>query len=273
MKKIFFLLAALLVLLGATACSSDSNKTGGNTAMTSMVVENRIVPAQGNPVLSATNYTVTINYGQNTITVSGSVKMPGGNTVQFITPDMKMNLVSEYTYNFTAGQMASVIGGNISGISGTYDFNTNILYIAFQCDDCHVYASRMVQFPYSTTIFTDTTQSVQPLTTESSGYLFDVGEGSQITYLTISYWGSEKQQVSADLYFTGSSGIDTKITADGYTFSADTLTGHQSINTNIRDTLYDVRGTVSNQGRTLNLTYRKGKYKATARGYMFVTHQ
>lgn len=262
------MLTMSLLLLGATSCLGDS---GDQTATMNATMHNRAVSTDDDAAkLSLSTYTVTINYTQSTFAITGSAALTDGTTVQFTTDEMPISVNSEQgTYTFSSSNVTTTGVHTISGFKGTFDMASGLLFVSFVCDDCEVYATTGVSFPYCTSTAVDTTGQSSPYENTTAGYYFAVDPSTmkadmQITNFVLSQSTSSSSTSSS--YFYAADGLEATLTSTGYIFTADVLPGTTSLGT---DTLRNVRAVVTESGQALDMSYTAGTKRVTVRGTYF----
>lgn len=258
MKKFLFLLTAALMLLGTTACSDDDDN---DIYYPSQMVS--VATSANGQVCSVKDYSFNFNFVDATMQISGSVQLPDGSSASFSTPVLKMTKNGSL-YTFSTSQVTAS-GATITNFSGTYDYDVNKFYITFRANDCSVWACNGLKYLYNTTVTTDTVADNTVTTNNSSNFTFIIDPSAKTGGLFIGH--NDDNGNIYTLSYTCEKGLTVDMTSDGFILSADTLPVVASFNPT-NETLYDVHVIISNNGRTMQLSYRVGSKKVTARGSM-----
>lgn len=266
MKKILTILITSVLALTMSSCLDDNNDT--STQSMSVTMYNRVMTESGVPSFSINPYQITIDFTAAALNINMASANIDGNPVTFSCQKLPM------TYDkprkiFKFSDSMTGDAADITNVNGIIDFNIGIIYISYQLKGHQVYATSGLGYAHCNTTLQETGDVEKPASfkTNWSIYAFEIDPNKkEATFRARSFILPNSNEeaypsVSGD-------GLQYMITSDGYEFTADAVTLVNKTRDQFKITNF--KASVTNQGKTVNLSYDYGKYHATATGMMFM---
>ena len=260
MKKLSFLLLALLAVTMFTACNKSDDPVNKQTI--SATVNNRAVDG-GEVVFSQGNAKVELNYTDMIIKISAEYKDANNIAHSLTTPDMKMSSVSSSVryFNNSDSQTANL---GFDGLEGYIDFATGMMWYSFVVDSStRIVSTTPLLYAYATT------ETVNPENGnhgehQRSAYTFLLNSKGETCNMIINNLipnlnGTiEAQEIQYN-------GLTLTPTTDGYTITADQAeSSYKGFYT-----ITDVNFVISSQCRTINGSFKCNGLEFRVNGPLF----
>ena len=246
MKNLSILLLTILAVTLLTACGNDGEPVNRQTL--SATTNYRAIEGS-DMVFSQSVSKVELDYTAMTIIISGEFKDANNKTRSYITPEMKMTLSSNSVYTFN--NTNSVANSNIEGLKGYIDWATGMIWFTFIADgSLNVYGSTQLLYAYTNTTITNPDNGNNG-NHQMSAYSFALDDKGQTGVLTI-YNFISNLSAAIDVSKVEFEGLTVTQTATGYTITSNEVASKY----NGYYTLTDVNFNLTNQGKTINGTFK-----------------
>ena len=237
MKKLSFMLFALLAVTLFTACGNDDEPI--NTQTVSMTVNNRAIKGD-EVVFSQATAQVEINYTAMEIQFNTEYKDINGQSHPITTPAMKLTNVGGSVYAYEKGN---------GEITGYFDFATGMMWFIINDSASPVICTSQLLYAYSTTTVNNPDNG-NHFSHEHSAYLFALDSKCEKCILKISNFipniaGSVE---ASEVQFND---LTVTPTSTGYTITADKAESNNKFYT-----ITDLNVTLSSQCQIINASYK-----------------
>ena len=251
MKKLSFLMLALLAVTMLTACGNDDEPTNKQTFTAPIncraIDGNEVVFSQGTSK-------VEVDYTNMNIKFVTDYKDVHGQSHSLTTPDMKLTSVSSLVYEFTAssGQPGSAI---VESLGGYIDMATGMMWYTINTGSGEVVCTSHLLYAYTNTTMTNPDNNNHG-THQQSAYLFVPDAKGQTCILQITNF-------IADL---NGAVVAQEVQYQGLTLTP-TVTGYTSYKGFY--TLKDVNITLDDQCRVMDGSFKCNGLVYTLSGGLF----
>lgn len=238
MKKLSFMLLALLAVTMFTACGNDDEPENKQTV--SMTINNRAIIDANQVVFSQSTAKVDINYTDMVIQFNTEYKDANEHTHSITTPTMKLANEGGTVYSFGKGS---------NDVSGYIDFATGMTWFIINDNAGTVVSTTQLLYAYSTTTVTNPDNG-NHFSHEQSAYLFALDSKCEKCTMQISNFipniaGSVE---ASEIQFND---LTVTATATGYTITA--AEAESSYKTY---TITDLNINLSNQCQVINGSFK-----------------
>lgn len=250
MKKLSFMLFALLAVTLFTACGSDDEPVNKQTV--NMTINNRAINGE-TVVFSQANAKVEVNYTDMMIQLNTEYKDANEHPHSIATPTMKLTNEGGTVYSF---------GKGTSELTGYIDFATGMTWFIIPDNSGIVVSTSQLLYAYSTTSVTNPDNG-NHYSHEYSAYLFALDSKCEKCVLKISNFtpniaGSVE---ASEVQFND---LTVTPTATGYTITA------AEVETNNKNyTLTDVNINLSAQCQVINGSFKCKDLEFSITGQLF----
>ena len=259
MKKLSFLMLALLAVTLFTACGNDDepeNKQTFTAPINCRAIDgDQVVFSQGTSK-------VEVDFTNMKIKFVSDYKDIHGQSHTLTTPDMKLTNVSSSVYEFTssAGQPGSAM---IESLGGYIDMATGMMWYTINTGSGEVVCTSHLLYAYTNTTMTNPDNNNHG-THQRSAYLFVPDAKGETCILQISNFIASLNGavVAQEVQYQG---LTLTPTATGYTITAD------SVESSYKGyyTLTDVNITLDDQCRVMNGSFKCNDLDFTLSGGLF----
>lgn len=252
MKKLSFMLLALLAVTLFTACGNDDEPVNKQTV--SMAINNRAI-AGDQVVFSQANATVEMNYTDMTIQITTEYNDATELPHSIATPAMKLTNEGGTVYSF---------GKGTSEITGYIDFATGMTWFIINDNFGPVICSSQLLYAYSTTSVTDPDNG-NHFSHEHSAYLFILDAKCEKCIMKVSNFipniaGSVE---AGEIQFND---LTVTPTATGYT-----ITAAEAEANNKNYTITDLNINLNDQCQFINGSFKCRDFDFSITGKLFPT--
>lgn len=250
MKKLSFMLLALLAVTLFTACGNDDDPVNKQTV--SMAINNRAIDGD-QVVFSQANAKVEVNYTDMTIQINTEYNDATGRPHSVTTPMMTLTNEGGTVYSF---------GKGTNEVSGYIDFATGMTWFIINDDAGIVICSSQLLYAYSTTSITNPDNG-NHYSHEYSAYLFVLDAKCEKCIMKISNFtpniaGSVE---AGEIQFND---LTVTPTATGYT-----ITAAEAEASNKSYTITDLNINISNQCQAINGSFKCRDLEFAITGKLF----
>ena len=259
MKKLSFLMLALLAVTMLTACGNDDEPTNKQTFTAPIncraIDGNEVVFSQGTSK-------VEVDYTNMNIKFVTDYKDVHGQSHSLTTPDMKLTSVSSLVYEFTAssGQPGSTM---IESLGGYIDMATGMMWYTINTGSGEVVCTSHLLYAYTNTTMTNPDNNNHG-THQQSAYLFVPDAKGQTCILQITNFIADLNGavVAQEVQYQG---LTLTPTVTGYTITADEVeSSYKGFYT-----LKDVNITLDDQCRVMDGSFKCNGLVYTLSGGLF----
>lgn len=259
MKKLSFLMLALLAVTLFTACGNDDepvNKQTFTAPINCRAIDgNEVVFSQGTSK-------VEVDYTNMKIKFVADYKDIHGQSHSLSTPDMKLTNVSSLVYEFTAsaGQPGSTM---IESLGGYIDMSTGMMWYTINTGSGEIVCTSHLMYAYANTTMTNPDNN-NHATHQQSAYLFVPDDKGETCILQIFNFIADLNGavVAQEVQYKD---LTLTPTVTGYTITADMVESSYKG----YYTLSDVNITLDDQCRVMNGTFKCNGLVYTLSGGLF----
>ncbi len=250
MKKLSFMLLALLAVTLFTACGNDDEPVNKQTV--SMTINNRAIDGD-QVVFSQAEAKVEMNYTDMEIQFSTEYKDIAEHSHSIATPAMALTNVGGSVYAFGKGQ---------GEITGYIDFATGMMWFIINDNASPVICTSQLLYAYTTTSVTNPDNG-NHFNHEHSAYLFALDSKCEKCILRISNF-TPNIAGSVEVSEVQFNDLTVTPTSTGYTITADKAEAN-----NKSYTITDLNITLSSQCQIINGSFKCKDLDFTIMGKVF----
>ena len=258
MKKYFNYLIALTALVMFTSCLSDSDEPERKLSFTTPINCQAI---NGDDVVFTLGTSkVDMDFAQSLINFTFDYKDAEGKSHTLVTPQMKLTAVNSTAYQFTAAGQGN---GGAESLSGYLDMPNLILWYTFNDGSTKMVCTSQLLYAYTNTTITNPDNGNNG-NHQMSAYSFALDDNGQTGVLTI-YNFISNLSAAIDVSKVEFEGLTVTQTATGYTITSNEVASKY----NGYYTLTDVNFNLTNQGKTINGSFKCKGLEFAVTGDMF----